>query len=49
MTNISDDIIFSEIKIDPCTEWIENHNNSEQFIPKHLELEWAQVCIGRQR
>ena len=47
MDNSSDEYFFSEI--DPCTDWIEKHNNSEQFIPKHLELEWAQVCIGHQR
>ena len=45
MANTSDDFDIS----DPCTDWIAKHNNSFQFIPKDLELEWAQVCIGRQR
>ena len=34
--------------IDPCNLWIRNHNNSEG-IPEHLELEWMDICIGKQR
>ena len=35
---------------DPCTLWIIEHNDTENpVIPRHLELEWAEVCIGKQR
>ena len=34
--------------IDPCRQWIMEHNNSDK-IPEHLELEWMEICIGKQR
>ena len=35
---------------DPCTLWIIEHNDTDNyFIPQNLELEWAEVCIGKQR
>lgn len=39
------------LEVDPCTAWIQDHNNSmiNNFIPPHLELEWAELCIGSQR
>ena len=35
---------------DLCTLWIIQHNDTDNyFIPRELELEWAEVCIGKQR
>ena len=39
------------IELDNCTQWINDHNQSfsETGIPPHLEIEWAELCIGHQR
>ena len=45
MMNISD---YDYDAFDPCTQWVIQHNNSEG-IPENLELEWMDICIGKQR
>lgn len=45
MMNISD---YDYDAFDPCTQWVIQHNNSDG-IPEHLELEWMDICIGKQR
>ena len=41
---------YGDNMTDPCTMWIIDHNDTDNyFIPRHLELEWAEVCIGKQR
>ena len=42
---------YHDYDVDNCTKWIQDHNSSDSnhFIPQHLEVEWLENCIGKQR